>query len=69
VAAAHHTSAEGICQQNDVIYRKAENAEEMQQGISWLVQTESARPLLLEVFTDATEDERVLKAYYNSLNT
>lgn len=50
VAAEHQTSAEGICSQNAVCYRKAENMEQMQQGINWLLTTESERPLLLEVF-------------------
>ena len=52
VAAAHHTSAEGICHQNDVVYMKAENMKEMQQGIDTLLCIESNRPVLLEVFTD-----------------
>lgn len=67
VAAAHHTSAEGICQQNNVRYLKATNMEEMQQGIDTLLFIESDRPVLLEVFTDAAEDERVFKDYYMSL--
>ena len=50
VAAEHQTSAEGICSQNAVNYRKAEDMEQMQQGIDWLLTTESERPLLLEVF-------------------
>lgn len=52
VAAAHHTTAEGICHQNDVVYMKAENMKEMQQGIDTLLCIESNRPVLLEVFTD-----------------
>ncbi len=51
VAAAHRTSAEGICQQNQVAYQKATDMQEMQQGIDWLLQTESEHPLLLEVLT------------------
>ena len=51
VAAEHHATAEGNCQQNQVGYRKATNMEEMQQGIDWLLQTESEHPLLLEVLT------------------
>ena len=69
VAAAHHTSAEGICQQNNVTYLKATNMEEMQQGIDTLLYIESDRPVLLEVFTDASEDERVFKDYYHSLKS
>ena len=67
VSAAHHTTAKGICQQNDVVYLKAENMDEMRQGIDTLLNTESQRPVLLEVFTDAGEDERVLKDYYANL--
>ena len=67
VAAEHHTSAEGICQQNNVRYLKATNMEELQQGISTLLNMESSRPVLLEVFTDPAEDERVFKDYYKTL--
>lgn len=67
VAAEHHTSAVGICQQNNVVYLKAGNMQEMQEGIDRLLQQESERPMLLEVFTDAAEDERVFRDYYHSL--
>ena len=67
VAAEHHTSAEGICQQNNVKYLKATNMEELQQGISTLLNINSSRPVLLEVFTDPAEDERVFKDYYITL--
>jgi 2-succinyl-5-enolpyruvyl-6-hydroxy-3-cyclohexene-1-carboxylate synthase len=67
VAAEHHTSAVGICQQNNVFYMKAENMQEMQKGIDRLLQEESECPMLLEVFTDAAEDERVFRDYYHSL--
>ncbi len=52
VAAEHHTSAEGICMQNNVVYLKAENMEELQQGIDTLLYIESERPVLLEVFCE-----------------
>ena len=68
VAASHHTSAQGICQQNNVTYLRATNMEEMQQGIDTLLYIESDRPVLLEVFTDAEEDERVFKDYYRTLS-
>ena len=64
VAGAHTTTAEGICRQNNVVYLKAENVEEMQQGIDTLLYIESDRPVLLEVLTDAAEDGRVFKDYY-----
>jgi 2-succinyl-5-enolpyruvyl-6-hydroxy-3-cyclohexene-1-carboxylate synthase len=67
VAASHHTSAEGICMQNDIVYLKAENMEQIQQGIDALLLMESDRPVLLEVFTNAADDVRTLKDYYKSL--
>lgn len=50
VAAEHHATAEGICQQNHVVYRQARNMTQMQEGVDWLIATDSERPLLLEVF-------------------
>ena len=66
VAAQHHTSAEGICHQNNVTYLKATNMEELRQGIDTLLYIESDRPVLLEVITDAAEDERTFRDYYES---
>jgi 2-succinyl-5-enolpyruvyl-6-hydroxy-3-cyclohexene-1-carboxylate synthase len=66
VAAQHRTTAEGICRQNDVVYLKAEDMEEMQQGIDTLLNMACQRPVLLEVFTDAAEDERSFRAYYEA---
>ena len=68
VAAEHHTSAEGICMENQITYLKATNMEEMQQGIdTLLLYNENPRPVLLEVFTDPADDERVYKDYYQTL--
>ncbi|WP_028904514.1 2-succinyl-5-enolpyruvyl-6-hydroxy-3-cyclohexene-1-carboxylic-acid synthase [Prevotella sp. P6B4] len=67
VAAEHQTTAQGICKQNNVRYMKATNLEEMQQGIDSLLNKKSTRPVLLEIFTDAAEDERVIKTYYQIL--
>jgi 2-succinyl-5-enolpyruvyl-6-hydroxy-3-cyclohexene-1-carboxylate synthase len=68
VAAEHHTTAAGICQQNGVDFRQVTDLQSMHEGIGWLVETESEHPLLLEVLTSAADDERVLKAYYRSLS-
>ena len=68
VAASHHTTAEGICRQNNVTYLHASDMKEMQQGIDALLHVESGRPVLLEVFTNAEEDERVYRDYYRSLS-
>ena len=63
VAARHHTSAEGICQQNDIVYLSASDMPQMRAGIDTLLNIESERPVLLEVFTDPRDDEQVMKDY------
>ena len=68
VMATHHTSAEGICQSYGVEYLCARNEAEMEDGIQRLLKEESARPLLLEVFTDAATDAQVFQDYYRSLS-
>jgi len=68
VAAEHHTSAEGICRQNDVVYLSASGPHDLYSAIDTLIQVESDRPVLLEVFTDASEDEQVLRDYYQFIS-
>ena len=63
VAAEHQTSAEGICRQNGVDYRKADCEEQVQKGINWLLAEASEHPMVLEVFTDPAVDEQTYKAY------
>lgn len=67
VSAEHHASAEGICRQNDIVYLRADGPQNLHQAIDTLFYTESDRPVLLEVFTSAEEDEKVFKDYYKSL--
>ncbi len=52
VAAQHHTTAEGICRQNDVVYLSASDMQELQRGIDTLLNIESQRPVLLEVLIE-----------------
>ena len=66
VAASHRTTAEGICRQNDIYYQQATTMEQMQQGIDLLLSEDFSRPMVLEVVTDATEDERVFKDYFQA---
>ena len=56
IAAAHHTSAEGICRENDVVYLSATGPHDLYSAIDTLLYSDSPRPLLLEVFTDARSD-------------
>lgn len=67
IAASHQTSAAGICQQNDVYYRSVNNLSELADGIEWLSCEDSDRPMLLEVFTDSSEDDRIYKEYYKTM--
>lgn len=69
VAAAHQTSAEGICRQNDIYYQQATNREELEAGLQLLLTAAFSRPMVLEVMTDANEDERVMRAYYQSIRS
>lgn len=67
VAATHDTTAEGICHQCNVDYRRATDMDSMRQGIDWLMHTESEHPLLLEVFTDADADSNEYRKFFNEL--
>ncbi len=67
IGAAHNTSAQGICTQNDIGYLAAHNTEEMHIGIVTLLTRQATRPMVLEVFTDGEQDVQVMKEYYNSI--
>ena len=67
VSAAHHTTAAGVCQENDIVYLSASDMPQMREGIDTLLNIESERPVLLEVFTTAADDEHALKDYYQTL--
>ena len=67
VAGSHEVSAEGICQQFGLTYRRVTTDQELQEGIEWLGNVESQRPVVLEVITDAQEDETIFKDYYRNL--
>ena len=64
VAASHHTTAQGICTQNDIGYLKAHNMEEMQNGIVTLMTADTQRPMLIEVFTDSEADQKAMQQLY-----
>lgn len=49
VSAPHTTSAQGICQQFNVQYQKAEDCLSLEKGIQWLTKRNSNAPMLLEV--------------------
>ena len=67
VAGSHRVSAEGICRQFGLTYRRVTTDQELPEGIEWLGKVESQRPVVLEVITDAQEDETIFKNYYRNL--
>ena len=69
VAASHNTSAEGICRQNDVVYLSADGPQQLHQAIDTLLNIESTRPVLLEIFTDPDSDASALREFYLDIRT
>lgn len=67
IAAAHHASARGICAAHDIGYLAARNTEELEMHMQTFITGGTNRPLVFEVFTDASEDARVLKDYYEEM--
>ncbi len=63
VAGGHHTTADGICRQCGVGYRRATDSPSLDEGLQWLMVAEAATPLLLEVVTDAAADEQTMRDY------
>ena len=63
IAASHRATAEGICRQNGIGYRRATDMNEMQQAIDLLLDEDSTRPLVVEIITDAVDDTPIFKAY------
>lgn len=68
IAGAHTANARGICDAHGVGYLSVRNAEELELQMKAFVSMASDRPLLLEVFTDVTEDAQALEEYYCALH-
>jgi 2-succinyl-5-enolpyruvyl-6-hydroxy-3-cyclohexene-1-carboxylate synthase len=67
VMAQHAACAQGICQQNAIVYLSARTREELAHGLRVLTGKDSDAPILLEVFTDSETDVRVMQDYYKSV--
>jgi len=63
VSGAHNTSARGICESYHAKYLHASNAEELQMAMSEFINVDSERPVVLEVFTDADQDNHAFEDY------
>ena len=64
IAGCHGINAEGICQQNEIAYMAAHNADELYEMMPRLISGDSERPIVLEVFTDIDRDTEVLNKFY-----
>jgi len=64
VAAQHATKAQGICIQNDCGYICARTSDELRTGIQLLINSGTSRPMVLEVFTNSTDDARAFEELY-----
>lgn len=69
VAAAHTATAEGVCRQFGLTYLRATDTASLSETLPRWAATESQRPVLLEVVTDAETDSETFKHYYHELDT
>ena len=68
VTASHKTSAKGWAEERGFTYLQVHNMEELTDALGMFTQSAPHnQPMLMEVFTDADEDIRLLKAYYQQL--
>lgn len=67
VAAAHDTTAQGVCEAMHVAYARAVDAASLANGMAWLTDGVGQEPRLLEVMTDAEADAEEMRRYYARL--
>lgn len=68
VTASHTTSAKGWAMERGFLYLPVHNEAELAEAMAVFSSPEEAgRPIFLEVFTDKSEDIRLLKEYYHQL--
>lgn len=65
VAGHHAVNARGICEQNDIGYLSARNAEEFYIAVVHFLTETTNRPIVFEVFTNETDDERTIQELNN----
>ena len=63
ISAQHHTTAWGICQQNNMAYLSAHDEEELENNMNHFVNDNFDRPVVFEVFTSQEQDERAMNEY------
>lgn len=68
VTAAHTTSAQGWATERKFSYISVRTEAELEEAMKAFTQPEAvSQPMLMEVFTDKSEDVRLLKEYYHQL--
>lgn len=63
ISAQHHTTACGICQQNNVAYLSAHDEKELENNMNRFVNDNFDRPVVFEVFTSQEHDEQAMNEY------
>lgn len=63
ISAQHHTTAWGICQQNNVAYLSARDEIELENNMNRFVNDNFNRPVVFEVFTSQEQDEQAMNEY------
>lgn len=63
IFAQHHTTACGICQQNNVAYLSAHDEKELETHMNRFVNDNFDRPVVFEVFTSQEQDEQAMNEY------
>ena len=63
ISGQHHTTACGICQQNNVAYLSARDEVELENNMNRFVNDNFDRPVVFEVFTSQQQDEQAMNEY------
>lgn len=63
ISAQHHTTAWGICQQNNMAYLSARDEIELENNMNRFVNDNFNRPVVFEVFTSQEQDEQAMNEY------
>lgn len=69
IAAAHTTKAKAWAEQQGFLYLSAVNMEELDRHLSIFMDTDSERPVLLEVFTSMDKNAEQIRSYYHEQKT
>lgn len=69
VSGSHDASAEGVCLQYGVSFRRASDETELRPGLDWLTEADSDAPMLLEVLSDPESDADGFRQLYEHLRS